>query len=192
MIRYLVHYAILVVLMVAASAAFADPMVPSGGATVNVPPAAVDWFARISGLVTGGLAIAISATTLVWTRIDKSRERKAAADAKLPQVDLHVGKGDVAVDWSFQVSTKNRAEVSIEFVSIEVGADFQLRSEDAASREWYPKLMIDLDKISPGDTQFVEGDIHGRYVGRQAINFSLAYRIFEPTPRMVKIEIRLL
>jgi hypothetical protein len=35
--------------------------------------------------------------------------RKAAADAKLPLVDLHLEKGDVAGDWSFQVSYRGFA-----------------------------------------------------------------------------------
>jgi hypothetical protein len=146
---------------------------------------AADWWARSFSAI----AILISVAAFLAGRLDKWRESSAAAQAKLPLVDLHVEKGDIAGNWDFQVRTKNRSDVSIEFVSIDVGPDFQLRSDDAKDNNWTGRLAVDLLKIEPGESDTVDGDIHGRLLGSQKIRFKLEYRIFEATPRTVNMEI---
>ena len=171
--------AVLVVILLAGSA-FANLMVPNGGAIVNIPPPAVDWWAR--GVST--IAIVISLIALVTGRLDKRREKNAAAAAKLPLVDMHVEKGDIAGDWYFQTRTTNRADVSIELVSIDAGPNFELRSDDVGNGRSH-KIVFDQLKIEPGNVILVDGDIHGRFTGHQKIEFTLEYRIFEAVPRTV-------
>jgi two-component sensor histidine kinase len=66
------------------SAVSADPMVPSGGATVNLPPPTIDWWARVGSVI----AVVVSILAFVLTRMDKLRERVDAKEAKEPAVDV--------------------------------------------------------------------------------------------------------
>jgi hypothetical protein len=152
-----------------------------GGGGAGAPASNVDWWAR--GF--SALAIVISLAAFAAGRLDKWREKKAAAAAKLPVVDVHVENADIAGDWYFQIKTTNRADVSIEFISIDASCDFELSSDDAKTKERAQKIMIDRLKIEPGGDDMVDGEIHGRFTGHQKIEFTLEYRIFEPVPRTI-------
>jgi hypothetical protein len=60
-----------------------------GSTTVNIPPPAIDWFARTISSV----AICIALVGFIWGRIDKHREQKLAQEARDPSVDFDLTRG---------------------------------------------------------------------------------------------------
>lgn len=105
--------AAVVTFLFAAAHVWADPMVPSGGATVIVPPPSVDWFAR----VVSGLALVVAFIAFVWGRYDKHVERQATQAAKDPSVDLDL-TGFPGKDSDIELRITNRADVSIAVLSL--------------------------------------------------------------------------
>jgi hypothetical protein len=71
-----------------------------------------DLFAR----VISGVALLISGATLVWTRVDKHRERKAAKQSQLPSIRMR---------WNSQVDQEGRHSLKIGFRDIKRAITFK-------------------------------------------------------------------
>jgi hypothetical protein len=147
-----------------------------------------DWWARVISVA----AILISLAAFFAGRWDKWRERKAAAAAKLPLVDVQAETSETPGQWFFTIATTNRANVSIQLISVEVGSKFELKSTDSKPRpSGRPnKLVIDRLRIGPASDEIIDGDIYALYPRVRRIIFVLEYRIYEATPRTIFMKIR--
>jgi hypothetical protein len=70
-----------------------------------------DWFAR----AVSALAFGVSAATLIWSRIDKRRERKAAEQADQPTVQMR---------WNPQIDDEGWYTLKLDFRDINRGIRF--------------------------------------------------------------------
>ena len=101
----------------AASAAYAQISNP-GSTTVNIPPPAVDWFAR----TVSALAFVVALAAFIWGRVDKHMERKAARAARDPSVDLDITRGNRVGNYDYELKIINRGDVSVQVVSLSCDA----------------------------------------------------------------------
>jgi hypothetical protein len=132
------------------ASAFAQAMVPNGGgAIVNIPPPAVDVWARWISVI----AIVVAIPSFAWTRSDKWLERSDAKEAKEPAVNAILEETTSHNAWILRLTIKNRGDFTLALDQIRVSEGFKLttgRGEPPQSTETFeahaePGRLISID-----------------------------------------------
>lgn len=140
-----------------------------------MPTPAFDWRTQIAP----GIALLISVLTLLWSRIDKHRERKAAREAKLPRCEMLIEK--IGADREFVLTVRNRADHPIRVESLDVQQGFMLLwdEEDHASKR---RLNFDHIQLGPGEADEFSGKIipsNGASKNPKTITFDVTIQMLD-------------
>jgi hypothetical protein len=154
--------------------------------TVNIPPPAVDWFAR----TVSGLAFVVALAAFIWGRVDKHLERKAAKAARDPSVDLDITTGNRPGNYDYELKIINRGDVSVQVVSFSCDARAILKPEEAEVSQDSRTVNYRGFRIERGNSHTLMGEVDCEIAERGPIEFTVMLRINETEQRLLKVVLK--
>jgi hypothetical protein len=153
--------------------------VGGGSTTINLPPPSIDYWARGLSI----LAVLISAAAFIWGRVDKSRETKAKKAEKDPSIDFDVTKGWSEGKSKFELTIKNRGDVSIQVVSLSCDRNAILKVDYADLSADSRTVSFRGRRINAGKNEVVEGEIETPPSQKRPVEFIVKLLINEEKVR---------
>jgi hypothetical protein len=178
--RWQMYKLIPVALIIFLAAASADPMLPSGGAIVNIPPPTVDWWARVASAI----AVVVSAFAFGWTRLDKRRERLDAQEAKEPAVDAVLEQTTSHDVWVLRLVIRNRGDFTIGLDQVSVSDEFLLNTGRGAPPQSVE--TFDTARAAPGGQIPISASVYRKNANKTSILITVVMTEFRPKAKKLK------
>ena len=135
---------------------------------------------------TSSAAVGISIATFLWTRIDKWRDRRAAAAARKPLVNI-VANAISSNRWHISVSVENRGDFNIRIDQIAVPRTFTMQTghgEQPSSQREFNQHCVQGGKVG------FSFELGNRISTGRKLRFAVTITELGPTDRKFTIYVR--